>query len=102
MSPEAQPLAVKAERMETTIRALSLAAVRRFEPCLELLRGEFQDDDYGELETAFAIFVEDLAGAQKSLETPLGSYEAANRELAEKLATIEHHQRAMRELSSPI
>jgi len=103
MSPRPpQPVAIHAERLETTIRALSFAAVRRFEPCLELLREEFQDDDYGELETAFAIFVEDMAGAQKSLEAALGRYETANRELAEKLATIENQQSAMRELSSTI
>jgi rsbT co-antagonist protein RsbR len=43
-----------------------------------------------------------MAGAQQSLEAALGRYETANRELEEKLATIEHQQSAMRELSSPI
>jgi rsbT co-antagonist protein RsbR len=103
MSPRTPPrVTVTPERLETTIRALSLAAVRRFDTCLELLRGEFQDDPYGELEMAFSIFVEDMAEAQKSLEGALGRYEVANRELEEKLATIEHQQHAMRELSSPI
>ncbi len=93
---------VTPDRLEQTIRALSFAAVRRFEPCLDLLREEFKDDSYGELEMAFSIFVEDMAAAQSSLEGALGRYEIANRELEEKLATIEHQQNAMRELSSPI
>jgi rsbT co-antagonist protein RsbR len=105
VSPSHRPpqrVTVTPERLETTIKALSFAAIRRFEPCLELLREEFQDDAYGELEMAFSIFVEDMAGAQRSLELALGRYEVANRELEEKLQTIEHQQNAMRELSSPI
>ena len=95
-------VAVSPDRLETTIKALSFAAVRRYDSCLDLLREGFQDDDYGELEMAFSIFVEDMSAAQKGLEEALARSEAANRELAEKLATIEHQQGAMRELSSPI
>jgi len=84
------------------IKALAFAAVRRYDSCLELLREGFQDDDYGELEMAFSIFVDDMAAAQRSLEEALARYETANRELEEKLATIEHQQNAMRELSSPL
>jgi rsbT co-antagonist protein RsbR len=95
-------VAVPPGRLETTIKALSFAAVRRYDSCLELLREKFQDDDYGELEMAFSIFVDDMAAAQRSLEEALARYEVANRELEEKLATIEHQQNAMRELSSPL
>jgi len=95
-------VAVSPDRLETTIKALSFAAVRRYDSCLDLLREGFQDDDYGELEMAFSIFVDDMAAAQRSLEEALARYEVANRELEEKLATIEHQQNAMRELSSPL
>jgi rsbT co-antagonist protein RsbR len=95
-------VAISPDRLETTIKALSFAAVRRYESCLELLREGFRDDDYGELEMAFSIFVEDMGAAQRGLEEALARYEVANRELEEKLATIEHQQGAMRELSSPI
>ncbi len=95
-------VAVSPDRLETTIKALSFAAVRRYESCLDLLRDGFRDDDYGELEMAFSIFVEDMAGAQRGLEDALARYEVANRELEEKLSTIEQQQSAMRELSSPI
>lgn len=101
-SRPAPRVSITADRLEMTIRALSFAAVRSFEPCLELLREVFQDDAYGELETAISIFVEDMAEAQQSLEGALARYEVANRELAAKLAMIEHQQHAMRELSSPI
>jgi rsbT co-antagonist protein RsbR len=93
---------VSRERLESTLTALSYAALGRYEPCLELLRDAVRDDAYGELETAFALFVEDLAGVRRDLETTLARDEAANRELAEKLATIERQQGAMRELSSPV
>lgn len=95
-------VAVTPGRLETTIKALAFAAVRRYDSCLELLREGFQDDDYGELEMAFSIFVEDMAAAQRALEAALARYEVANRELLEKLGTIEHQQSAMRELSSPL
>jgi rsbT co-antagonist protein RsbR len=95
-------VAIPPARLETTIKALAFAAVRRYDSCLELLREGFTDDTYGELEMAFSIFVEDMAGAQRGLEAALGRYDVANRELEEKLATIERQQGAMRELSSPI
>jgi len=95
-------VAIAAARLENTLRALAFAAVKRFEPCLETLQAEFREDAYGELETAFSIFVEDMAQAQRDLEQALDRHEAANRELAAKLATIERQQDAMRELSSPI
>jgi rsbT co-antagonist protein RsbR len=95
-------VAVSPERLETTVKALAYAAVRRYDSCLELLRERFQDDDYGELEMSFSIFVEDMAAAQQGLEQALSRYEVANRELEEKLSTIERQQTAMRELSTPL
>jgi len=94
--------AVGAARLENTLRALAFAAVKDFGPCLETLKAEFRDDAYGKLETAFSIFVEDMAEAQRDLQQAVERHEAANRELADKLATIERQQSAMRDLSSPI
>jgi rsbT co-antagonist protein RsbR len=91
------------ERLQKVIEALSYATVDEFASCLDLLRtGQEQDDEFAELETAFTIFVEELADAKTALKEALAKHEAANRELEGKLETIEMQQAAIRDLSTPI
>jgi rsbT co-antagonist protein RsbR len=93
---------VETSRLQRLIEALAFATVDQFESCLELMRSKVEQDDFAELETAFTIFVEDLANAKSALTEALAKHEAANRELESKLEMIEMQQAAIRELSSPI
>jgi rsbT co-antagonist protein RsbR len=94
---------VHSERLEAVIEALSYASVDEFDSCLALLqRASDVRDDFSELETAFSIFVRELAEAKRELNRTLAQQEAVNRELEAKLETIEMQQAAIRELSTPI
>lgn len=89
-------------RLLRVIEALSYASIEDFESCLNLLKQQTEDDQFAELETAFTIFIEELQDAKTALKEALVNHEAANRELAAKLETIEMQQAAIRELSTPI
>jgi rsbT co-antagonist protein RsbR len=95
-------IVIKESRLLRVIEALSYASIEDYEPCLSLLRSLGTDDQFSELETAFMIFIEELAEAKRQLSEALASHEEANRELAAKLATIEMQQAAIRDLSTPI
>lgn len=94
---------VSSDRLEAIIEALSYASVDEFDSCLTLLqRSTDVRDEFSELETAFSIFVRELAEAKRELNRALVQAEAVNRELEGKLETIEMQQAAIRELSTPI
>jgi rsbT co-antagonist protein RsbR len=93
---------IEDRRLLRVIEALSYASIEDFDSCLGLLRTLGTDDRFSELETAFLIFIEELAEAKRALREALANHEAANRELALKLETIELQQAAIRELSTPI
>jgi rsbT co-antagonist protein RsbR len=93
---------VSKERLQQVIEALAFATVDQFDACLELMRSQTREDEFAELETAFTIFVEELAAAKSALKDALARHEVANRELESKLEMIEIQQAAIRELSSPI
>jgi rsbT co-antagonist protein RsbR len=94
---------VSTERLEAIIEALSYASVDEFDSCLALLqRSADVKDQFSELETAFSIFVRELAEAKRELNRALVQSETVNRELEAKLETIEMQQAAIRELSTPI
>lgn len=93
---------ISTDRLQRVIEALSYATVDEFDSCLELLRSSTVEDDFAELETAFTIFVEELAEAKTALRDALARHEQTNRELEAKLETIEMQQAAIRDLSTPI
>jgi rsbT co-antagonist protein RsbR len=93
---------ITSERLQNVIQALSFASVDEFESCIALLEQSEEQDEFKELETAFAIFVQELADAKKDVTRALTRAESANRELEAKLETIEMQQAAIRELSTPI
>jgi rsbT co-antagonist protein RsbR len=93
---------VISERLQNVIQALSYASVDEFESCLTLLEKSEEQDEFKELETAFAIFVQELSEAKKEVTRALTKAESANRQLEAKLETIEMQQAAIRELSTPI
>ncbi|HSK80555.1 MAG TPA: STAS domain-containing protein [Thermoanaerobaculia bacterium] len=94
---------VHSERLEAVIEALSYASVDEFDSCLALLqRASDVRDEFSELETAFSIFVRELAEAKRELNRAITQQEAINRDLEGKLETIEMQQAAIRELSTPI
>jgi rsbT co-antagonist protein RsbR len=90
------------ERLTRVLEALSYATVDEFDSCLELMRSSVVEDEFAELETAFTIFVEELAQAKTALRDALAKHEQANRELEARLQTIEMQQAAIRDLSTPI
>src|SRR5436305_8689846 len=90
-------------RLQKVIEALSFATVDEFAACLDLLKSAGQrTDEFGELETAFTVFVEELSSAKTALKDTLNKHEQANRELEMKLQMIEMQQAAIRDLSTPI
>src|SRR4051794_4050184 len=100
---ESDVVEIPPDRLQRVIEALSYATVDEFASCLDLLRsGEGVEDGFAELETAFTIFVEELADAKTALKEALAKHEVANRELEAKLETIEVQQAAIRDLSTPI
>jgi rsbT co-antagonist protein RsbR len=105
MDHEAQAdgsLQIAGGRLTRVIEALSYATIEDFDSCLGLLRHGTEDDSFSELETAFTIFIEELAEAKRALTSALLKQEETNRELEGKLETIEMQQAAIRELSTPI
>ncbi len=103
MASEPEVVEIPPDRLQKVIEALSYATVDEFASCLDLLRsGEESEDEFAELETAFTIFVEELADAKTALKEALAKHEVANRELEAKLETIEMQQAAIRDLSTPI
>jgi rsbT co-antagonist protein RsbR len=95
-------IAIEDRRLLRVIEALSYASIEDFASCLDLLQSLGADDRFAELETAFTIFIEELAEAKSALKEALAKHEAINAELAGKLETIEVQQAAIRELSTPI
>lgn len=95
-------VSIRSERLQNVIQALSYASVDEFESCIILLEKNEGEDEFKELETAFAIFVQELSEAKKEVARALTRAEASNRELEAKLETIEMQQAAIRELSTPI
>ena len=95
-------VSIRSERLQNVIQALSYASVDEFESCILLLEKSEEEDEFKELETAFAIFVQELSEAKKEVARALTRAEASNRELEAKLETIEMQQAAIRDLSTPI
>ena len=54
---------ITSERLQNVIQALSFASVDEFESCIALLEKSEEQDEFKELETAFAIFVQELSEA---------------------------------------
>lgn len=102
MSEDNIQVTVMSERLQRVIQALSFASVDEFDQCLGLLNESEEQDEFRELETAFTIFVQELAEAKQQVNRALLRAENANRELEAKLETIEMQQAAIRELSTPI
>jgi rsbT co-antagonist protein RsbR len=102
MSEDNHQVAVTSERLQRVIQALSFASVDEFDQCITLLGESEEQDEFRELETAFTIFVQELAEAKQQETRARMRAENANRELEAKLETIEMQQAAIRELSTPI
>jgi rsbT co-antagonist protein RsbR len=103
MPNEPEFIEIPPDRLQKIIQGLSYATVDKFAACLELLRsGSHREDEFGELEMAFTVFVEELSGAKTALKDTLSKHEQANRELEMKLQMIEMQQAAIRDLSTPI
>lgn len=102
MSEDNIQVTVMSDRLQRVIQALSFASVDEFDQCLALLSESEEQDEFRELETAFTIFVQELAEAKQQVNRALARAENANRELEAKLETIEMQQAAIRELSTPI
>jgi rsbT co-antagonist protein RsbR len=103
MSNEPEIIEIPPDRLQKIIEALSYATVDEFAATLDLLRGGGkQEDEFAELETAFTVFVEELADAKTALKDTLAKHEQANRDLEAKLQMIEMQQAAIRDLSTPI
>jgi len=95
-------VSIRSARLQNVIQALSYASVDEFESCILLLEKSEEEDEFKELETAFAIFVQELSEAKKEVARALTRAEASTRDLEAKLETIEMQQAAIRELSTPI
>ncbi len=94
------PLSVESSRIERLIEALAAASIDRFDaPEAEV---DVVEDEFGELETAFRLFLAELREAKESLEGAVASAQAAQAEAEKRLATIEQQRLTIRELSTPV
>jgi len=64
MSEDNPQVTVTSERLQRVIQALSFASVDEFDQCISLLQASEEQDEFRELETAFTIFVQELAEAK--------------------------------------
>lgn len=99
--PLDKPLTISAERISRIIDVLSMIAVGRFEPQFTTLPVETQDD-FAILEETLNIFVREMASTRQENDETLARLAASNRELEEKLTTIEQQRMAIQDLSTPI
>ena len=102
MSPDSPLIDIAPGRISQVIEALSLASLDAFDRCLALLEESPEDSPLRELETAFGLFVQELAATKRQADEALARHEAVSRELEAQLETIELQQTALRELSTPI
>ena len=94
-------LTVDIERIDQLLTALSFASADLFdEPGARVHVAA--DDEFGSLESAFAVFLTELAQAKASLHRAVAEIEASRNDLAAKLETIERQQLTIRELSTPV
>jgi rsbT co-antagonist protein RsbR len=99
--PLAQPVTLSPERISRVIDVLAMIAVGRFDTPVTTLPIETQDP-FSVLEETLNIFVRELATTRQENEETLARLAASNRELEEKLTTIEQQRVAIRDLSTPI
>lgn len=93
MDPK-KTLAVLPERVEQLVTALSFASTDMFDhPNAQVQIGA--EDEFGTLESAFSVFLTELAQAKSELRRSLAEVQA-------KLDLIEKQQNIIRELSTPI
>lgn len=88
-------------RLDALLTALACASVEEFDAPEAFLepRGE---DDFGVVEAAFQIFVEELAITKIALKRLFADAEAARTELQTRLETIEQQKATIVELSTPM
>ncbi|NMO16292.1 STAS domain-containing protein [Pyxidicoccus fallax] len=104
MSAQPKPsdlLSVSPERISRIIDVLSMISVGEYSP--ERTTIPVQDaDELAALEETLNVFTRELASTRHEHEEMLNRLATSNRELEEKLATIDRQREAIRDLSTPI
>jgi rsbT co-antagonist protein RsbR len=96
-----ETVTVDAARIQSLLAAVSFVSLGMFdakEAQVEV-RGE---DDFGYLESAFAMFIAELAAAKVAERKALADSETAREEVTRRLLVIEHQRHTIRALSTPI
>ncbi|ADO69749.1 STAS domain-containing protein [Stigmatella aurantiaca] len=101
LQPPSKPLIISPERISRIIDVLSMISVGHFDPHITTLPIQEQDD-FAVLEETLNIFVRELATTRQENDETLARLAASNRDLEEKLTTIERQRMAIRDLSTPI
>jgi rsbT co-antagonist protein RsbR len=92
---------VARNRIDQLHTALSFASADRFDdPAAQVVITE--EDEFGQLEGAFQVFLTELSQAKAELHRALTEMEASRNELQTKLEMIEQQRMTIRELSTPI
>jgi rsbT co-antagonist protein RsbR len=99
--PLDKPITISAERISRFIDVLAMLSVGRFESHFTTLPIEVQDE-FSVLEETLNIFVREMATVRQENDETLARLAASNREMEEKLTTIEQQRMAIRDLSTPI
>jgi rsbT co-antagonist protein RsbR len=99
--PDDEHVSVGKERIEQLQSAMAFALADRSDDPAATVNVS-AEDDFGQLEAAFQIFLSDLAEARGALERALAEMEASRNELQGKLMMIEQQRLTIRELSTPI
>lgn len=94
-------VSIAKRRIEAMVDLIALVSVQEPDPQKHVLPAE-EDDDFGMLEATINAFIRELAENMATRNNYLAQVQAAQKDLEEKLATIERQREAIRELSTPV
>jgi rsbT co-antagonist protein RsbR len=98
---ESQDATVSDERIERVLVALGLVSAGVFDEARARLR-DLVEDRFGMIEESLRLFIDELEKARMESSAALQAMKDSKMELEQKLETIDHQQREIRELGTPL
>lgn len=94
-------LSINPERIGRIIDVLSMISVGVYDEARTTIPIH-ETDEFASLEETLNVFARELASTRREHDETMNRLAASNREMEEKLATIERQREAIRDLSTPI
>lgn len=102
MSVEEESLTVAARRIKRIVDVISLISLGEFDPTMTTLETPDPPDAFAFVEESLNVLARELAETRVENDAHVAQLNQAQVDMAEKLATIERQQLAIRDLSTPI